>query len=378
MPARQRGSVVRRDATWEARWYDETGRRRALSGFETKTAALDWLDTKLKEVVALRRGDLLPASHRPKTVGELCDLFLERHGATVDVATKKKLTRELRQARSVFGERHPDSLHRLEIEDWRATISRGSRHNVFRAFRQALAWAHARGLTEREPSAGIKNPKPKRHERKPIVPFETWDEIDAIAKELDERYRAIAAFAAGTGLRPEEWIALERDDIDREARIVRVYKRFSGGALKQGTKTVPERFVPLRQRVLDELDEHRKRLAAAALKRRSGRVQLDSKLLFPAPRGGYIDIERFRLREWYPALRAAGLAQRGVYTMRHSFATWAIEDASIPLPQLATIMGTSIREIEDTYRRWLRRTDERLLAALDAYDAAATGTALGG
>ena len=35
--------------------------------------------------------------------------------------------------------------------------------------------------------------------------------------------------------------------------------------------------------------------------------------------------------------------------MRHTFATWAIEDGSIPLPQLAVIMGTSIRELEDTY-----------------------------
>jgi integrase len=57
--------------------------------------------------------------------------------------------------------------------------------------------------------------------------------------------------------------------------------------------------------------------------------------------------------------------------MRHTFATWASEEGSIPLPQLATIMGTSIREIEDTYFRSLRRTDERLIAALDAYDMAA-------
>jgi hypothetical protein len=31
-------------------------------------------------------------------------------------------------------------------------------------------------------------------------------------------------------------------------------------------------------------------------------------------------------------------------------------------------MGTSIRELEDTYHRWLKRRDERLLAAFDAYD----------
>jgi integrase len=57
--------------------------------------------------------------------------------------------------------------------------------------------------------------------------------------------------------------------------------------------------------------------------------------------------------------------------MRHTFATWTIEDGRVPLPQLATIMGTSTRELEDTYHRWLKRTDERLLAAFDDYDAAA-------
>src|SRR5690242_8379728 len=33
-------------------------------------------------------------------------------------------------------------------------------------------------------------------------------------------------------------------------------------------------------------------------------------------------------------------------------------------------MGTSVTQIEDTYARWLKRTDEQLRAAFDAYDAA--------
>ena len=40
---------------------------------------------------------------------------------------------------------------------------------------------------------------------------------------------------------------------------------------------------------------------------------------------------------------------------------------------LARIMGTSVRELEDTYFRWLTRTDEQLRAALDAYDAVMGG-----
>jgi integrase len=357
MPRQARPRADRHGNGWRVRWIDANGVRQSKGGFRTERDALEHGAARLEETLALRRGDRLPASNRPQTVDELLDVFLEKKGATVASLTKKKMTRELRRARETFGDRHPDSLNRLEIEDWRTTLAAGSRHNAFRSFRQALTWAHARGLTEREPSAGIKNPKRKRHERKPIVPFETWAEVDAIAYELDERYRAIPLFAVGTGLRPEEWIALERGDVDRDARLIRVCKRFTDGRIEQGTKTVPERFVPLRQRVLAALD--------------AMPTRIDTPILFPAPRGGYLEINRFRLRHWYPALRAAGLEQRGTYTMRHTFATWAIEEGSIPLPQVATIMGTSIRELEDTYHRWLQRTDERLLAALDAYDAAA-------
>lgn len=59
--------------------------------------------------------------------------------------------------------------------------------------------------------------------------------------------------------------------------------------------------------------------------------------------------------------------------MRHTFATWAIE-GGVQASYLAVVMGTSLRELEDTYFRWLSRTDDQLRAVFDAYDArAATG-----
>jgi integrase len=102
----------------------------------------------------------------------------------------------------------------------------------------------------------------------------------------------------------------------------------------------------------------------------SSRGQLDVPILFPAPRGGYIDIEKFRWREWTAALRAAGIEHRRIYDARHTFATWAIESNRVPLWQLATIMGTSVVQLEDTYARWLDRTDDQLRAGFDAYDEA--------
>jgi integrase len=357
MPSVQRGSVVKRGKRWAARYYDESGSRRFRGGFDTRSTAREWLDDQVKEIAALRRGDLIPVSHRPQTVADLLDTFEKRHGVNIDPATLRTLKSQLKHARAAFGDRHPDSLNRLELEDWRATLSPGSRHYGFRAFRQALAWAVARNLATRDASIGIRNPKRKRHERRDVLPFDSWADVEAVADELDPRYRAIPFVAVGCGLRPEELFGLHRSDVDRKNRVLRINRRFTGGVLKEGGKTDGSvRAVPLRQIVLDALDAMPPRI--------------DTPILLPAHRGGYIDIERFRHRAWTPALRAAGLDHRRIYDCRHTFATWAIE-SGVHLWHLATIMGTSVVQLEDTYARWLKRTDDHLRATFDAYDVAA-------
>jgi integrase len=360
MPAKQRGDVLKRGTTWQARWYDENSHRHARGGFVTKTEARDWLEAQVDEVEALRRGELAPAAERPATVDELLDLFLDKHGRTVDPATRGTLETRLRRARAEFGSCNPDTLRRVELEDWRANLSPGSRPDVFRTFRQALAWAVDRGYLTRDASAGIRNPRRARHERREVHPFETWDEVRAVADELDERYGAIPVVLVGTGLRPEELFGLHRSDVDRKGGLLRVERRYTGGLLKPGGKTSGSvRTVPLRRVVLDALDEMPARI--------------DTQILFPAPRGGYIDIEKFRHREWTPALRAAAIDHRRILDCRHTFATWAMESGAVELWYLAKIMGTSTVQLEDTYARWLTRTDEQLRAAFDAYDAARTG-----
>ena len=167
-----------------------------------------WLDSKLDDVDALRRGEAIPVSDRSATVDALLATFLDKHGRTVDPATKRKLTTQLKHARREFGDRHPDSLRRIELEDWRQLLPAGSRDGVFRAFRQALSWAVARGLAARDASVGIRNPKRTRHERREVLPFETWADVEAVADELDARYRALPFVAVGCGLRPEEVFGL--------------------------------------------------------------------------------------------------------------------------------------------------------------------------
>jgi integrase len=201
MPAKQRGSVVKRAGRWAVRWYGEDGVRRFQGGFETKSAARKWVENKVEDA-ALRRSDLIPTP-RPLGHGRRSARPLPREARPPRrPATKRKSTAQLSKAREEFGDRPPDGLRKVELEDWREQLPAGSRHDDVRALRQALAWGLARGYVTRDASAGIRNPKRKRHERREVHPFETWAEVFAIADELDPRYRALPIVGVGCGLRP--------------------------------------------------------------------------------------------------------------------------------------------------------------------------------
>jgi integrase len=135
-----------------------------------------------------------------------------------------------------------------EIGAWAKRLPEGHRHDAMVAFRQVLNAAVRWKLLEENPAKLVPNPLPRRAE---IRPFESWAEVEAVAEELGP-FGAIPIFAAGTGLRPEEWLALGRRDVDREAVTVR--RTFSGSELREYGKTSrSRRRVPLRLRVLDAL-----------------------------------------------------------------------------------------------------------------------------
>jgi integrase len=107
----------------------------------------------------------------------------------------------------------------------------------------------------------------------------TLAELDAIAAELSKSYRSLPVFGAATGLRPEEWSALERRHIDRARRLVKVEQKNIDAKIALGGKTKNSvREVPLAGRALAALDTLPPRL--------------DTPLLFPAPEGGPLNLDK--------------------------------------------------------------------------------------
>jgi integrase len=54
-------------------------------------------------------------------------------------------------------------------------------------------------------------------------------------------------------------------------------------------------------------------------------------LLFPGVRGGYLNLNEWRRDKWTPAVKAAGLAHRSPYALRHTYATFSIAAGVSPV-----------------------------------------------
>jgi integrase len=344
MAAETRGSVYETRNGYGIRW-PENGKRKFRSGFATRKEARRWF----ADNVAPRLRTGAPSAEIP--FDAFCDVFLDRHGATVAKRSKDTLAERLAPARTRFG---AWTLAELEgaaddVAAWRATLTTTSRYRLTSAMRQALGAAVRWGYISRNPAfdAG-RNPQPRAEE---LLPF-TRKEIDSIEAELGSPYGPLVVFAAETGLRTNEWVALERRDVDKAGKAVTVQRRYADGMLTPFPKTArSRRRVPLTQRALDALD---------ALPPRIGTL-----LLFPAARGGYIGLDTWRTREWYEALDAAGIARRGPYHLRHTFATEALA-AGVSTFELARLMGTSIAMIDRTYGHLAHDSEDAIRARLDA------------
>jgi integrase len=324
MPPIQRGQAYRLGPNrWGLRYYDAAGDRRRKSPFPSKSAALafyrDIVEPELRGEAPLLA---------ELTLAELVDLYLERHAATVRARTVYSLRERLSHAVTAFGDVPLRDLERMpsEIAGWKARQPERVAHARASALRQLLDAGVRWGYIGTNPAKADRNPKPSPR----AIRAYTNAELDAIAGELSPRYRPLPAFAAGTGLRPEEWQALERSDVDHARGIVNVRRTVSSGEIVELGKTArSRRQVPLTARAREALDAIPPRL--------------DTRLMFPAARGGLLNIDNWRRRVWAPAIEAAGIRKPArIYDLRSTFASNALAAGS-PIFELARVMARRSR-----------------------------------
>ncbi len=290
------------------------------------------------------------------TLGELVDEYLGQHNAEGN--TIKTLTARLRYAtegpkldgQGGWKDLPLNRLTLTEIGTWRRRLPERSAWAIHKALRQVLHYAVRAKLLDENPAVLVPNPEPKRRE---VPAFASLAEIEAVGEELSPQFGPLPVFVALTGLRPEEWLALERGDVDRAAGVVHIRRVFTDGQVKlYGKQSRSLRTVPLPLRAAQALD---------ALPPR-----LDTRLLFPGERGGHLNLHAWRSDEWTPAVKAAGLVHRSPYALRHTFATFGIA-AGVSLFELARFMGTSVEQIDKCYGHLLPDALDRTRQTLDLY-----------
>lgn len=239
-----RGRDGQRLWAYRHRFGARSSRRVQRGGFASEQDARDAL---ARELERLRREARVA---RRLTLDELVETYLAQHD--VQPVTTAKLRYLLSKATADFGDRRIDELTSQEIAEWRMTLSPGYRFEATQALRQVLQRAVAWGMIDINPAkVGVDNPTRRRKEQHP---FELWAELEALAAAIGPRYCPMVIFAAATGLRPAEWIALEKRDVDREARVVYVRRSFTRRELKIPKTEASMRAVPLQARAVDALD----------------------------------------------------------------------------------------------------------------------------
>jgi len=185
---------------------------------------------------------------------------------------------------------------------------------AYRTLNRLLSAAVDDELLGRNPLRGV---KPPPGETQPMR-FLSHEEVAALARAIDARYRALVLVAAYTGLRAGELIALKAKHVDLLRRTITVVEQvqYIGGRhqVLPPKSAAARRSVAVPAAVADALGQH---LAAFAEPGRDG-------IVFPAPEGGYLRLENFRRRVWRPAVAVAGVAPLRLHDLRHTCASLAI------------------------------------------------------
>ena len=228
MPAQPTGTVFKTKRNGYGIRWPEDGRKPQQSGFRTKTEAREWFNENVRP--RLSRGGPSPEI----TFEDFCELFLERHGATVASRTKATLVERLAPARKHFG-----AWKLSELEGAGLTLPPGGRRcrggPLPPDARAPPGVGDGGPVALPEPHPAIdagRNPKPRREELQPFTP----EEVAALAVALGPMSGALVVFVAETGLRTNEWVALERKDLDRPGAVVSVQRRYAGGVLRRSPR----------------------------------------------------------------------------------------------------------------------------------------------
>lgn len=240
---------------------------------------------------------------------------------------------------------HLQTLYRRKLDEGFAPKSVKYVHTTLhRALKQAVKW----GLVPRNAAAEADPPKVRTPEMSPLSPTQARTLLQAAT---GNRLEALYVLAVTTGMRQGELLGLGWEDVDPEARTVRVRRTLTlakgGPRLTEPKTRGSRRSIRLTALAVEALERHRARQECEGAA--AGGVWNEWALVFCTRRGTPIRRDNLHDKHWKPLLRRSGLPDIRFHDLRHTCATLLLTKGVHPKIVSEMLGHSSIAITLDTY-----------------------------
>ncbi|MGD9795247.1 MAG: tyrosine-type recombinase/integrase [Acidimicrobiia bacterium] len=365
---------------WDVRYRDESRRQRKKT-FERKVDAQRFANSVETDLV---RGDWIDPDRGRELFGQWADTWLDTIG------DRKPKTRESYESivskhlRPRFGRAPIASIDYPTVlayvaELRAAGVAPKTIRNIRDVMRLIFKLAVRSGALKSNPVEDVAVGQTQRGEMVFLEP----EQIMSLAREVEQpppRYRRgerqvdgypeyglFVRFAAFTGLRAGELVALRVKDVRMLQRRVYVHQSASeayGQLQIVATKTYERRSVPIPKSLIDDLARNIAGLG-------------QDEFVWQSPQGGPFRYSNWMKRHFKPAVeRSAAPDTTRFHDLRHTYAAMLIGQGAHPRAIMERMGHSTITVTLDNYGHLFPKLDEALDDALDSvYQASAIGAA---
>ncbi len=237
-----------------------------------------------------------------------------RSEKNVSPHTERSYRSDLEQFAAFLGDQDPAAITHQDLRRYLAHLisrrtSKASLARKLSSLRSFFKFLYRRGFVTNDPARLVATPKQERRLPAVLTVDDTLRLLEAPAADAPDplRDRAVLETLYSTGIRAGELVGIDRQDIDRNERLLRVRGK--------GRK---ERIVPVGQTALDAIDRY------CAEKKPSVAEQA----VFTGPSGKRLTARSVqRILEKYRKI--LGLSQKASpHALRHSYATHLLESGA--------------------------------------------------
>lgn len=249
-------------------------------------------------------------------------------------------------------------ITRLDVKAWAAKLRQTGRSDstverIVSLFSASLAGAMDAEILVANPAARLKLPSGK-----PTVErYLEHEEFDAIAEQLDGPWLRMAEVLVNTGQRFGEAAGFHRSRVNEAQEMARIVESWSpaAGRIKLYTKGKRKRQVPWLGWVDLDVELRWTTCGVPHPGCRSG-------LVVPSEAGTPMDGANFRKR-FDAACKAAGVGHVRPHDLRHTYASWLLQDGAT-LAEVGKLLGHTSTATTERYAHLQEKPSEAAIAAL--------------